>query len=167
MRNLNRGLKSKSIWSMWIWPSLLQKRCKKNQAGEMLHYVYLITKAVHVELDLNLSSKIFLSVFRRFVARRGCPSAIFSDNCSNFVWNEIAAERELNEAELIRNELLATNPTSDVEHLWEVCWYFIPPKVLHHDCIIVKDQATFSPYNKKSTRNMKSWKHYSSRLKQY
>ncbi|XP_018357332.1 PREDICTED: uncharacterized protein LOC108757420 [Trachymyrmex cornetzi] len=63
--------------------------------------VCLVTKAVHVELASNFSSEAFLGVFRRFIARRGCPSDIFSDNGSNFA----GAERELRESvELFKNQ---------------------------------------------------------------
>ena len=63
-------------------------------------FICLATKAVHIELASNWSSA-FLNVFRRFVARRGFPSDIFSDNGLNFV----GAERELSELrDLLRNE---------------------------------------------------------------
>ena len=48
-------------------------------------FICLATKAIHIELASNLSSEAFLNVFKRFVARRDCPSDIFSDNGLNFV----------------------------------------------------------------------------------
>jgi len=56
-------------------------------------FVCMATKAVHIELVVDLSSEAFLNVLKRFISRRGCPSDIYSDNGLNFV----GAERELNE----------------------------------------------------------------------
>ena len=51
-------------------------------------YILLITctriRAVHLELTLNLTTSEFLDAFERFVARRGLPSIIFSDNAKTF-----------------------------------------------------------------------------------
>ncbi|XP_044741128.1 uncharacterized protein LOC123302317 [Chrysoperla carnea] len=48
-------------------------------------YVCMSTKAIHVELVTDLSTKAFLASFDRFIARRGIPSQVFSDNGTNFV----------------------------------------------------------------------------------
>lgn len=45
----------------------------------------LCNHAVHLELVTALSTKAFLSALRRFVARRGKPFRIFSDNGRNFL----------------------------------------------------------------------------------
>lgn len=42
-------------------------------------------KAVHFEIMSNLSSEGFLAALRRFVARRGLPQHVYSDNGTNFV----------------------------------------------------------------------------------
>ena len=43
-----------------------------------------VTRTVHIELVTNLSSHSFLDCFRRFIARRGLPSLIISDNGTTF-----------------------------------------------------------------------------------
>lgn len=47
-------------------------------------YIYLFTcavyRAVHLELVTSLSTEGFLEALRRFIARRGRPSVIYSDN---------------------------------------------------------------------------------------
>ncbi|CAG9131206.1 unnamed protein product [Plutella xylostella] len=48
-------------------------------------FVCLTVKAVHLELVTDLSAKCFISALNRFVARRGKPSNIYSDNGTNFV----------------------------------------------------------------------------------
>ncbi|XP_050301535.1 uncharacterized protein LOC126739769 [Anthonomus grandis grandis] len=43
-------------------------------------FVCFLTKALHLEVVTDLTSDAFLLTFRRFVARRGKPSQVFSDN---------------------------------------------------------------------------------------
>nr|CAI5859325.1 unnamed protein product [Callosobruchus analis] len=49
-----------------------------------------IFRAVHLELCTSLSTSCFLQAFRRFVARRGRPKTVYTDNGSNFVGAENA-----------------------------------------------------------------------------
>ena len=48
-------------------------------------FVCGVTRAVHLELVRSLSTDDFLLAFRRFVARRGCPAKMRSDNATVFV----------------------------------------------------------------------------------
>ena len=48
-------------------------------------FVCLTTKAVHLEVVSEESTAAFQAALDRFIARRGCPSHIFSDNGGNFV----------------------------------------------------------------------------------
>ncbi|XP_026686425.1 uncharacterized protein LOC103518980 isoform X2 [Diaphorina citri] len=48
-------------------------------------FICFSTKAVHIEIASDLSSKTFLAALKRFTARRGLPLEIFSDNGTNFV----------------------------------------------------------------------------------
>ena len=50
-------------------------------------------KAVHIELVSELTTKAFLACLRRFIARRGKPRVVWSDNGTNF----LGASRELKE----------------------------------------------------------------------
>ncbi|XP_043496458.1 uncharacterized protein LOC122520462 [Polistes fuscatus] len=59
------------------------------------------TKAVHLELVNDLTTEAFLAALRRFMARRGKCSDIYSDNATNFV----GAANEL-EARVSRSETL-------------------------------------------------------------
>ena len=43
-----------------------------------------VTRAVHLEMTLDLTTQSFLQAFRRFVARRGTPSVIYTDNGTTF-----------------------------------------------------------------------------------
>ena len=54
-------------------------------------FTCLVTRAVHLEVTFSLSTDSFIMCLRRFIARRGKPTVIYSDNGTNFV----AANREL------------------------------------------------------------------------
>ena len=43
-----------------------------------------VYRAIHLELVTSLSTEVFMGAFRRFIARRGRPSIVFSDNGTNF-----------------------------------------------------------------------------------
>jgi len=65
-------------------------------------YTCAVYRVVHLELVLSLSTESFLQSLRRFVARRGRPSTIYSDNGTNFVGAENGFET-LNWAIIERN----------------------------------------------------------------
>ncbi|XP_022827330.1 uncharacterized protein LOC111357037 isoform X1 [Spodoptera litura] len=55
-------------------------------------FVCLATRAIHLELVSDLTKEAFLAALNRFIARRGKPRNIFSDNGTTFVgaFNELA-----------------------------------------------------------------------------
>lgn len=53
--------------------------------GYVCLFVCFSTKAIHLEAVSDLSTPTCLAALDRFIARRGCPSNIFSDNGRNFV----------------------------------------------------------------------------------
>ncbi|XP_064462603.1 uncharacterized protein LOC135373309 [Ornithodoros turicata] len=60
----------------------------KEKAENVKVYIALftcaITRAVHLELVKNISTSSFLLALRRFIARRGIPEVIYSDNAASF-----------------------------------------------------------------------------------
>ena len=73
------------------------RKTRRNQAIAKRYEVIftcLTVRVVHIELASDLTTDVFLLTLRRFIARRGKPKEILSDNGSNF----IGADRELREA---------------------------------------------------------------------
>jgi len=51
----------------------------------ILLFTCAVVRAIHLELTESMSTESFLLAFRRFAARRGMPSVIYSDNAQTFV----------------------------------------------------------------------------------
>ncbi len=87
----------------------------------MCIFVSLTVKAVHMEVVSDLTSVAFIATLRRFIARRGYPSLIWSNNGTHFV----GANRQLKEF----YDFLAQQKTDGV--ISEFCiaknveWHFI------------------------------------------
>ncbi|XP_071652143.1 uncharacterized protein [Temnothorax longispinosus] len=78
-------------------------------------FVCFTTKAVHLELAFSLTTESFLSALRRFMARRGRCSQLYSDCETNFV----GAQREL------ANRMQAASEREKIR------WTFNPPSPPH------------------------------------
>lgn len=74
-----------------IWSRTSKGRGQKATKSWIAVFVCLSTKAIHLELVSDLSTAAFIAAFKRFTARRGLCSDIYSDNGTNFV----GADREL------------------------------------------------------------------------
>lgn len=66
---------------------------KRTDKAYVCVFVCFVTKAAHLEVVSDLTSAAFIGALKRFVARRGCPLKIYSDNGTNFV----GASNSLNE----------------------------------------------------------------------
>ncbi|CAK1597480.1 unnamed protein product [Parnassius mnemosyne] len=78
------------------------------------------TKAVHIELVTGLETHSFLSAFRRFIARRGKPRVVVSDNGTTFR----GADRELRKLYDFLNTSSNELTTSCTEQ--GIVWKFVP-----------------------------------------
>jgi hypothetical protein len=88
----------------------------KDRKGEQKIYICLFiclaSKAIHLELSSDMTAAACLAAIKRFVARRGLPRQILSDNGSNFVG--------------VRNELMKNHSRQ-----LPVNWKLIPPASPH------------------------------------
>ncbi|XP_055604263.1 uncharacterized protein LOC129752516 [Uranotaenia lowii] len=87
-------------------------------------FVCFSTKAVHIELVGDLSTASFLSALQRFVARRGKPQYIYSDNATNFVGarNELHALYEMFSSPKETDRIATALATEGIQ------WKMIPPR---------------------------------------
>lgn len=85
-------------------------------------FVCMATKAIHLELVGDLTSQSFVGAFRRFVARRGRCTHLYSDQGRNFVGANKELAQAFQEAQLELPghliEILSSEGTQ---------WHFIPP----------------------------------------
>ncbi|GFY02626.1 integrase catalytic domain-containing protein [Trichonephila clavipes] len=85
-------------------------------------FVCFVTKAVHFELVSDLTTQTFIASLKRFIARRGRPSLIFSDNGKTFIGAN---------AELKRLYKLVINPDPELAGFLvdeNINWKFLPPR---------------------------------------
>ncbi|XP_055932063.1 uncharacterized protein LOC129962342 [Argiope bruennichi] len=74
-----------------------------------------VYRAIHLELTLSLDTRSFLLCLRRFIARRGRPKVIYSDNGTNLV----GAENSLQKLDW---DVIETETS-----IQRITWKFIPP----------------------------------------
>lgn len=87
-------------------------------------FVCMATRAVHLEVVEGYSTPAFLGAFSRFCARRGLPTAMYSDNGTTFV----GANRELTAA--FRASIKDPN-FLNYSASRQITWKFIPPAAPH------------------------------------
>lgn len=88
-------------------------------------FICLSVRAVHLELVTDLSTDSFVAAFRRFIARRGKPAIVWSDNAKNFVGGA-SKIRELQKA-FNSNKVQISNFLVSQD----VTWKFITPRSPH------------------------------------
>lgn len=85
-------------------------------------FICLATKAIHLELVSDLSTDCFLATLKRFIARRGKPALLLSDNATNFV----GANAKLQELQLFFSK--HRDKIIDSLSIDNISWKFIPPR---------------------------------------
>ena len=88
-------------------------------------FTCLNTRAVHIEMAVDLTTMEFLQVLRRFYAIRGYPAVMLSDNRSQMV----GAEREMRE--VIRG--LDEKQLCEFNTERGITWMFITPAAPHQN----------------------------------
>nr|XP_042898664.1 uncharacterized protein LOC122269463 [Parasteatoda tepidariorum] len=86
-------------------------------------FICFATKAVHLELVSDLSTEAFLASFRRFIARRGLLSDVYSDNATNF--------KEASNYLKSLYKIVRDNSVQDFSSNLQIFWHFIPPATPH------------------------------------
>lgn len=88
-------------------------------------FICFSTKALHLELVTDLTTQCFLDCYKRFVARRGKPQHIYSDNGTNF--RGAASQLKLMGDFLHKNAKTITNSVN----FEGTEWHFIPSHSPH------------------------------------
>ncbi|UYV68940.1 hypothetical protein LAZ67_6001729 [Cordylochernes scorpioides] len=88
---------------------------KNKKKAWIVIFTCAVYRGVHLELVTSLSMEAFLQAFRRFIARRGRPLIVYSDNGTNFKGMANALKK-------IDFSILKCDPT-----LKNITWKFIPP----------------------------------------
>ena len=101
----------------------LVKRGRKEEKRYGVVFTCLAVRAIHIEVASSLDTDAFINALRRFIARRGAPEEIRSDNGTNFK----GGEKELKVAiqkwnqDQVHNFLLQR----------KIEWIFNPPYASH------------------------------------
>ncbi|GFU91469.1 integrase catalytic domain-containing protein [Trichonephila clavipes] len=98
-------------------------RGSRNTKCYICAFVCLATKAVHLEVVSDLTSKAFIACLKGFVARRGKPSEIFCDQGTNFY----GASRDLRKEfrQLMKEDAVHQFLVTDIT------FHFNPPSAPH------------------------------------
>ncbi|XP_036325171.1 uncharacterized protein LOC118738357 [Rhagoletis pomonella] len=90
-------------------------------------FVCFVTKATHLELVDDLSTKGFLNALKRFIARRGRCAVLYSDNATNFV----GARKELEELSSMFQQKQSHDEIAKECVINGIIWKHIPPRSPH------------------------------------
>ncbi|UYV82061.1 hypothetical protein LAZ67_21000637, partial [Cordylochernes scorpioides] len=94
-------------------------RSKTISKSYIVLFICFTTKAIHLELTTSLSTDSFMASLRRFMARRGKPSDIYSDNATNF---KGASNFFRTQFQLLNSQSVQRLVTEEL-----ITWHFIPP----------------------------------------
>ena len=114
-------------------------------------FVSLSVKAVHLELVSDLTAESFIATLRRFIARRGHPSMIWSDNGTNFV----GANRELKELCDFLEQQQVQGLISDFCTSRRIVWKFILERSPHLGGLWEAAVKSFKSHLKRVTTNIR------------
>lgn len=90
-------------------------------------FVSPTVKAVHLELVTDLTSVAFIASLRRFIARRGIPTLIWSDHGTNFT----GAACEVKDLYKFLQDAKTQESIADFLSIHTITWKFIPQPAPH------------------------------------
>ncbi|XP_011866631.1 PREDICTED: uncharacterized protein LOC105561346 [Vollenhovia emeryi] len=103
---------------------LAKGRGHKSQKAYIAVFICMTTKALHLELVSDYSTASFLAAYQRFLARRGTPTSMYSDNGTTFQ----GADKEMTAS----FQAATRNPEFQNYLATEsVSWHFLPPAAPH------------------------------------
>lgn len=110
-----------------FYVSSSRRRGVRPQKAYICIFVCLAVKAIHLEVASDLTTKVFLMAFKRFISRRGPCQTLYSDNGTNF----IGARSQLNEIyDLIQSDNYQEEIGTELAGKG-IEWKFNPPSAPH------------------------------------
>ena len=106
-------------------PFRIKEKRHRNRGSVKVYvaiFVCFATRAVHIEVVEDLTTEAFLASFRRFCARRGCPTDVHSDNGRNFT----GAKSEIDRIHRFFNSEANRKKIRDATADRNLNWHFIP-----------------------------------------
>ncbi|XP_046472523.1 uncharacterized protein [Neodiprion pinetum] len=108
-----------------FWIRCAPGRGQKAYKAYVAIFICMVTRAVHIEIVSSLTSEAFLAAFRRFVARRGLPLFMYSDNGTTFKGADEELYQLFCETSAFSEEVAASIAKDGVT------WSYIPPRAPH------------------------------------
>ncbi|GBM81896.1 hypothetical protein AVEN_96238-1 [Araneus ventricosus] len=105
-------------------PFLIQYKGQRKGTYQKVYvviFVCMATKAVHIDFVSDLTADAIIATLKRFFARRGKSSILFSDNATNFTGASAKLKRLYKL--VIKNETIANLLASE-----GIKWKFLPPR---------------------------------------
>ncbi|XP_021964112.2 uncharacterized protein LOC110859463 [Folsomia candida] len=105
----------------------ISPRSKITLKAYLCIFICCTTRAIHLEVVSDATTQAFLAALRRFVARRGKPADIYSDNGTNFV----GAEKQLKEFIKLSKSNEHNQKVFNTLSEEGITWHFNPPAAPH------------------------------------
>lgn len=116
----NQGISSHRLW--FRRTNNVQKGSLKGNKSYILPFTFSLSKAIHMELVPNQTTKEFICVFKRLIVRRGVQEKRYLDNAKTFV---VSCKRvkKFNKSEAL-NYLFKVSIRQDGDLTWveRHCW---------------------------------------------
>lgn len=104
---------------------LSNRRNSPTTKGYIALFICLTTKALHLEVVLDLSTAEFVMAFENFIARRGIPVMLYTDNGTNF----IGGSKEI--SSLFQQLMSQNNALSQLFAMKNIQFKTIPARASH------------------------------------
>ena len=131
-------------------PFLVRLKNQRKGPFQKLYVAVFVCFATNTAVHFfDLSVKALIATLKRFIARRGKCSTIFSDNASNFS----GARTELKK--LFKLALIPERELINYLLLEEIEWRFIPPRAPHFGGLWEAGVKSFKTHLKKTIGNSK------------
>lgn len=101
-------------------------RCQSHYKSYFAIFVCFSTKAVHLEVVIDLSTPAFIAAYRRFISRRGLVRNMYSDCGSNFKGAKSVITRSVSAIDTDWNQTIAKELAE-----FRTTWHFNPPASPH------------------------------------